>query len=87
MRGNRGADRINDLLGDVRSDDRIGIFPCEASGITISFNDWSDGGEDYIVYDGRRYMSVQADKLADIDGTPDHHWEVGLRLMDAARPE
>jgi hypothetical protein len=82
----RGSQRANDLLGDIQRDDRLGIFPCAWGGNTLNFEGWSEAGEDFIVYDGHRYSIVSADKLADVDGVPDHHWEVGLRLLTGARP-
>lgn len=82
---NRPGQRSNELLGDVQRDDKIGFFPCAWSGHTLDFRNWSDAGEDYVVYDSERYIVVAADKLADIDGVPDHHWEVGLRLVRTSR--
>lgn len=82
----RAAQRSNALLGEVSADDKLGIFPCEWYGDVLDFTDWSDAGEDYIVYDGNRYMVVAADKLPDVDGNASHHWEVGLRLLKLARP-
>jgi hypothetical protein len=70
----------------VQSDDKLGVFPCEWYGSTLDFDNWSDAGEDFVVYDDRRFMVVAADKLPDIDGNPNHHYEVGLRLMKTERP-
>lgn len=82
----RQGQRANDLLGEVRRDDKIGIFPCSWSGNVLDFDDWSDAGEDFIIYDGKRYMVVASDKLPDVDGDPAHHFEVGLRLIKTLRP-
>lgn len=81
----RTGQRANALLGDVLRGDKIGIFPCAWAGVTIDFDNWSTAGEDYILYDGDRYIAVSADKLPDTDGNPNHHWEVGLRLARTAR--
>lgn len=78
--------RAEELLGEVEHDDKLGIFPCTWNGNVINFDDWSDGGEDYVLYDGERYFAVSADKVPDIDGDPNHHWEVGLRLIKIGRP-
>lgn len=86
MRGNRGSDRTNDLLGEIQTGDRIGIFPCSWQGFKLDFYDWSDAGEDFIIFDGRRYVSVECAKVTDIDGDPNGHWEVGLRLVKTTRP-
>lgn len=82
----RNAQRVNALLGEVERDDRFGIFPVHWQGHTIDLDDWSAAAEDYIIYDGDRYVVVSADKLADVDGVPDHHWECGLRLAKLGRP-
>jgi hypothetical protein len=78
--------RAEELLGEVEKDDKLGIFPCVWNGNPVSFEDWSDGGEDYVIYDGERYFAAGADKVPDIDGDPNHHWEVGLRLIKIGRP-
>lgn len=82
----RSAQRSNDLLGDVQRDDKLGIFPCEWDSFPLDFDSWSEAGEDYILYDDKRYMVVSADKLPDTDGDPNHHWECGLRLVKSMRP-
>lgn len=82
----RSAERVDALLGDVEKDDHIGIFPVVWEGNTLDFTDWGDAGEDYIVYDARRFVVVASDKVPDIDGNPNHHWEVGLRLVKFGRP-
>jgi hypothetical protein len=86
MRGNRGADRTDALLGEVQAGDRIGIFPCSWQGFTLKFEDWSDAGEDYVIMDGKRYVVVESAKVTDIDGDPNGHWECGLRLVKSERP-
>ena len=82
----RYGQRSNNLLGEVQRDDKVGIFPCSWEGNEIDFSGWSDAGEDYVVYDGDRYLVVAADKVPDVDGNPSHHYECGLRLLTAARP-
>jgi hypothetical protein len=82
----RGSQRANNLLGEVQRDDRIGIFPAEWGGNQLDFSDWSEAGEDYLLYDGLRYTVVTCDWLPDVDGSPRHHAEVGLRLLSAERP-
>lgn len=86
MRYNRPGQRDSDLLGEIQTDDRIGIFPCTWGGNTLDFDNWSDAGEDFILYDNKRYLAVSADKVPDTDGDPSHHWEVGLRLIKRGRP-
>lgn len=85
LRG-RAAERANALLGDVQRDDHFGIFPVTWGGTTLDFEGFGDAGDDYILYDGRRFLVVSSDKIPDIDGDPNGHWEVGLRRVGAARP-
>lgn len=82
----RAAERVESLFGEVQEDDHLGIFPVVWDGNTLDFANWSTAGEDYITYDGRRFMAISSDKLPDIDGDPNHHFEVGLRLVKTGRP-
>jgi hypothetical protein len=82
----RTAERANQLLGEVQRDDHLGIFPIEWAGIRLEFDEWGVAGEDFIEYDNRRFTVVAVDKVPDTDGDPDHHYEVGLRLMKIGRP-
>jgi len=85
IRRSRASERIEGLFpGEVQIDDHIGIFPCVWEGHILDFTNFSDTGEDYILYDNRRFIVVSQDKLPDIDGDPNHHWELGLRM---ARPD
>lgn len=82
----RDSERISAMFpGEVKADDHLGIFPCEWNGHTLDFGAFSDTGEDYIVYNGRRFVVVSSDKLPDVDGDPNHHWELGLRLSTTVR--
>jgi hypothetical protein len=82
----RGAERISLLLGEVQRDDHFGVFPTTWQGNVLDFSTFSDTGEDYILYDGRRFIVVASDKLKDTDGVTDFSWEVGLRLAKTERP-
>lgn len=82
----RVSQRAEVLLGDVMVGDKFAVLPCEWGGNVIDLDDWSEAGEDYLMYDSKRYTVVSFDKLADVDGDPSHHWEVGLRLLTAERP-
>jgi hypothetical protein len=62
------------------------MFPLEWSGTVLDFRDWSEAGEDYILFDSRRFTIVNANKMPDPDGGGFHHWEVALRLMKTERP-
>lgn len=86
IRRSRSSERLSAMFpGELQIDDHIGIFPVVWEGHTLDFRNFSDTGEDYIVYDNRRYIVVSSDKLPDIDGDPDHHWEIGLRLTRTDR--
>ena len=73
---------MHELWGEVQMDDHLGFFPCEWAGQTINFDGFSDSGSDYILYDNRRFTVVSVNKIPDpLDGDPNHHYEVGLRLI------
>lgn len=73
---------LTEMFGEVQSDDHVGIFPCEWSSIVLDFYNWSDSGEDYVVYNGRKFLVVNANLIPDpSDGNPFHHWETALRLI------
>lgn len=76
--------RIIQLFGEVQADDHLGIFPIVWAGQTLQFHNWGSAGEDWVVYDGRRYTVVNANKIPDPGGDPAGHWEVGLRLVSSA---
>lgn len=84
-RGMKAAQWVDTLLGEAQQSDRLGIFPCVWNANVLDFNNWSSAGNDYILYGGERYTVVAAQKIADIDGDPSHHWEVGLRLIKLER--
>ena len=74
---------IEQMFGQIQADDHLGIFPCVWSNKTLDFRNWSQSGEDFIEYDGQRFNVVNANKIPDPDGgDPNHHWEVGLRLIN-----
>jgi hypothetical protein len=82
MRGRLAPERLESLfLGEVQTDDHLGIFPITWGGNSPNFHDWGTSGDDFIIYDGRRYVVVASDKMPDVDGDPNHHWELGLRLV------
>lgn len=71
------------MFGTVEADDHLGIFPESWQGTALDFNDWSQSGDEYVRYNGRNFMVVNANLIADPeDGNPRHHWEVGLRLVN-----
>lgn len=85
-RRTRTSERVEALFPDeIRSDDHIGIFPVTWQGHTLDFFDFGDTGDDYILYDDRRFVVIAADKMPDTDGDPNHHWELGLRLVTTER--
>jgi hypothetical protein len=76
------AEYLTQMFGEIQSDDHLGIFPVDWQGKSLNFADWSQAGEDYIEYAGRRFIVVNANLIPDpSDGNPRHHWEVGLRLI------
>lgn len=77
------SDYAVQLFGEVQMDDHLGIFPLQYGNIALSFQDWSQVGEDYIEYLGRRFTVVNANLIPDPDGGAPHHIEVGLRLVNS----
>lgn len=79
------AEYIYTLVGEFQLDDHLGIFPVYYLGTRLEFRDWSQAGEDYVQYMGRRFIVVNANMIGDpADGNPEHHWEIGLRLHELA---
>jgi hypothetical protein len=76
---------VIELFGQVQTDDHVGMFPLVYGGTPLNFREWSQGGEDYILFDGRRYMVVNSNKIPDPSGGDFHHWETGLRLLKTER--
>jgi hypothetical protein len=73
---------IQEIFGNVEADDHLGIFPVNWGGKRLEFNDWSQSGDDFIEYSGERFFCINANMIPDPgDGNPEHHWEVGLRLI------
>jgi hypothetical protein len=76
------AEALQELFGEIESDDHIGLFPVEWQGKMLNFFDWSQATEDWIQYNGRIYTVVSVNLIPDpSDGNPAHHYEVGLRLV------
>lgn len=74
---------LQEIFGNIEADDHLGIFPFVWGGVTLNFSNWSQSGDDFIEYDGQRFFVVNANKIPDPgDGNPEHHWEVGLRLIE-----
>jgi hypothetical protein len=70
------------MFGEVEADDHAGIFPESWDGIELDFTNWSQAGDDYVFYNGRRFLVINANLIPDPDGgDPRHHWECGLRLI------
>lgn len=75
------SEQLQQVFGEIKSDDHLGIFPVEWAGTTLNFYDWGQATEDWIRYNAREYTVVSANLIPDPDdGNPWHHWEVGLRL-------
>lgn len=73
---------LEQLYGTIQEDDMFGLFPTAWNGVQLDFNDWSQAGEDYIVYNSQKYLCINGKLVPDpADGNPRHHWECGLRLI------
>jgi hypothetical protein len=76
------GEQLDVIFGEVESDDHLGLFPVEWDGHRLEFTEWSSSTKDYITYHGRRFTVVSVNLIPDpADGNPEHHWEVGLRLI------
>lgn len=80
------SEYVLDLFGEVQTDDHLGIFPLAWGSVTFNFHDWSQAGEDFVLFDSNRYLVVSANKIPDPADGAMHHWEVGLRLIKTERP-
>jgi hypothetical protein len=73
---------IQEVFGTVEADDHLGIFPISWGGVELKFDLWSQSGDDFIEYDGKRFFVINSNIIPDPgDGNPKHHHEVGLRLI------
>jgi hypothetical protein len=73
---------LQEVFGNIEADDHLGIFPVNWSGQRLEFHNWAQDGSDFIDYDGQRFLVINANMIPDPgDGNPEHHWEVGLRLL------
>ena len=71
------------MFGEIQEGDHIGIFPCVWEGAQLNFYEWSQNGDDWVLYNSRYYMVVAANLFAEPDtGYPRGHWEIGLRLAE-----
>jgi hypothetical protein len=76
------AEFIQQMFGAVEADDHVGIFPASWGATLLNFWDWSQDGSDYIIYNDRKFLVVNANLIPDpSDGNPRHHWECGLRVI------
>jgi hypothetical protein len=76
------SEQLQNMFGEVQTDDHLGIFPVKWQEHELDFTDWPPSTTDFIEYNGRRYTVVSVNLIPDpADGNPFHHWEVGLRLI------
>jgi hypothetical protein len=82
-RGIRLAEEIGVFpVGEIQTDDHIGLLPTEYAGNVLEFSDWGAATEDYLVYNGRKYTVVNANLMPDaLTGHVRGHWELALRLI------
>lgn len=78
------SESLEVMFGEVQEDDHLGIFPITWGGQRLDFTEWSATTKDFIEYHGRRFNVVSVNLIPDpADGNPEHHWEVGLRLISS----
>lgn len=73
---------LQQMYGEIETDDHFGVFPTEWNGVQLNFQNWGRSGEDFIEYDGRRFYCSNSNLLPDTDGNPRHHWECALKLIN-----
>lgn len=76
---------IESMFDEVQTDDHVGIFPDSFASVTLNFDDWDQSGEDFIMYDNRRFIVVNVNKIPAPDTGLLHHYECGLRLARSER--
>lgn len=79
------SDYLVQMFGEIEADDHLGIFPTAWKGIPLEFQRWSQAGEDFLTYNGRRFIVVNANLIPDPANGEPHHWECGLRVVKNAR--
>jgi hypothetical protein len=79
------AEYIESMFDEVQADDHIGIFPLKFGGTPLDFSNWDESGEDYIIYNGNRYIVVSVNAVPAPDTGLLNHYEVGLRLVRTER--
>jgi len=73
---------LQEVFGNIEADDHLGIFPVTWAGQRLEFHDWAQDGADFVEYNGERFFCINANMIPDPgDGNPEHHWEVGLRMI------
>lgn len=73
---------LQEVFGNIEADDHLGIFPVTWNGVFLKFDDWSQSGDDFIEYDGKRFFVINSNMIPDPgDGNPHHHYEVGMRMI------
>lgn len=76
------TEQLIQMFGVIQADDHLGIFPESWGSMPLDFYDWSESGEDFVIYNGRKFTCVNANLIPDpSDGNPRHHWELGFRLI------
>lgn len=76
------TEALQQIFGEIESDDHIGFFPVVWQGKMLNFYGWGSATEDWIRYNGRDFTVVAVNLIPDpSDGNPYHHYEVGLRLV------
>jgi hypothetical protein len=79
------AEYIESMFDEVQADDHVGIFPLQFGSTPLAFENWDESGEDYILYNGRRFIVVSLNQIPAPDNGLPHHFEVGLRLARTER--
>jgi len=69
------------MFDEFRTDDHVGMFPISWQGHDLDFANFDKSGDDYLEYDGKRFIVVGSVKIPDpSDNNKGHHYECALRL-------
>lgn len=82
-RGSSVRQYVAEMFGDVRVDDYVGMFPYDWYGQILDFSDFSQKGDEWIEWNGWRFIIIAWPLIPDpFDTSKFHHWECLLRRIN-----
>lgn len=85
--GSRRLSAINQNLlqtfGEIEIDDHLAIVPTEWNGVPLTFDNWSDAGDEWIGYNDKRFIVISWIEIPDPHNSQNiHHFELSLRRIN-----